>query len=168
MACASPTDVGVAQYLRSFSKRNSHVIPIPPPLCPPPPECTRDCGSDGMKALQMDTCSCVCVQAIPAPCVTPTPIPRTPTKKSPKKGPKKRRGRSKSPKVYSGCPELTPKGRNFKKVKKSRKARRTHTHSHTHRSRSHSRNDTTTSTTSTSLCPAGQQLNDNTCECMIM
>ena len=131
--------------------RNVGMLPLPPPIIPPPPNgtCSVTCGVDGLKILNTETCQCVCARGIPAIC--PSPTPRIRTKKT--KATKRRRERShkkKKPRYY-GCPEYTPGGRLKKpKTKKSKKTKGT---------------KTITPSQTTNLCPAGQIIDTDTCQC---
>ena len=164
----------VHENMRVIRATGSALI-LPPPILPPPPNitatgtnCTLECGP--LKILKTDPCRCECVEVIPAPCMTPTPLPpRTPGKNRTKgtKGKKGKKSKSKrktkkhkktgKSKVYDDCPELTPGMRRFKKKHRGRGRRRTHTHTHT-----------ATQPQPFGQCPIGQQLNNVTCQCIRM
>ena len=136
--------------------RNIAILPMPPPILPPPSTndtCTATCGSDGLKVLNTTTCQCVCVRGIPAICPSPSPRESTRTKKTKKS--KRRKGRSHRTKSktekYSGCPEYTKGG----KLKKPRKPW----------TKSRSKSNIIIPSPTTSLCPIGQVINPNTCQC---
>lgn len=156
-----------------FIRATGSALILPPPILPPPPNitatvtnCTLDCGP--LKVLKTDPCRCECDEVIPAPCMTPTPLPpRSPgkktkkpkTKRKPKKTKTKKHKKTGKSKVYDDCPELTPGMRRFKKKNRGRGRRRPHTKTKT---------KTKTQPQPLGQCPLGQQLNNDTCQCTRM
>ena len=154
------------------TRQTSSVAPPPPPPPPPPPQnfCAISAfNCTDMKALNITTCECQCTQFLPAECPTPSSKTKDKTKT---KTTRKDKSKNRAYVIGSdGCPELTPKGKKYRKVRVPRRASRTKTKTTT-KSRSNESISTISTLPSISSpadsCPDGQVPDFDNCVCMRM